>query len=125
MPLATEQILSIPPTAVQIANAGNSYTSNSVSTFTGRVSAQNTSGGAVGQLNVTVKNTEVTANSVLIVSTEANAYSVAGVEYHAQVVASSRVAGVSFQVTLHRVTPSASANLANNEGCTINYVVFN
>jgi len=123
--VTTDQLLSTSGTAAQTANTGNSYTSSNVSTFAGRVNVQNTSGGTLGTITVTVNNSKVTANSVIILSPGTNSNSASGVEYLANEVTTARSASTSFTFVLHRATPSGSASFVNNEGAQVSYIIIN
>lgn len=123
--VTTDQVLATSGTAIQTANTGNSYTSSTVATFAGRVAVQNTSGGTLGTITVTVNNSKVTSNSVIILSPGTNANSASGVEYLANEVTTSRSAGTSFTFVLHRATPSGSASFVNNEGAQVSYIIIN
>jgi hypothetical protein len=120
--LTIDQLMVGQGTPVRICDGSNSYVSPSVSTLAGRVAYQNTSGAGVTSQVITIKNTKVTANSVIIPVVEKDGHSTGGIWYVVNIVNSSRVAGVSFQLDLQ---VKGTTQILNSAGFTINYLIIN
>lgn len=126
------QIRNVNGTAILTASiaSGSTVTVSSVNSCMGIVKVQNSTGGNIGTsaypgFTVTVNNTAITANSIVLISAAQNANSASGVQYQAQEDLTARVAGVSFALQCHRVVPSGSAAFIANEELLINYLIIN
>lgn len=126
---SAEQFLSpmqiVGGTTALSASANGTLTVTST-TLAGRVDLVNASGGTLGTISVTINSKLVTANSVILICAARNANSAVGnLGYIASEKANVRSAGVSFQVTCHKLWTSASASFANGEGFTFFYLILN
>lgn len=101
-----------------------------ITNFCGKLLCSNSSGSTVGVLAIVVGNTNVQANSVILVSCERAAQSNTGtpsftaVQYLANVEASSLVPGVSFMVNIQR-RAGTSILASGAENMIVNYMIVN